>query len=165
MNRFRLWRTALTAVALSSLCAMVQAQDYPSGTVTITVGFPAGTPPEINARQLADYFVKVWKKPVLGRNSGQARRCRTHRGPGASSARRPTVLPLHFGAGGMASYKLLVKDLVRSGCRDVAPVSLVAFGAGGLVTNAHVPARNLDEFIAYAKANPGKLNYGSYGPD
>src|SRR6185436_8630159 len=68
-----------------------------------------------------------------------------------------------WGTATLATYKVLNKDTRFEPLKDFEPVSLILNFPGGFITSSQVPARNIDEFIAYVKANPGKLNYGSGG--
>src|SRR5262245_29901516 len=69
-----------------------------------------------------------------------------------------------MGAAALAVNQTLYKNLQFDVLRDFEPISLVAFIPNILVTNTSVPATSVNELIAYAKQNPGKLNYGSPGP-
>jgi len=135
------------------------AQEYPTKPVTIIVAFAPGGPFE-NIRVLAQYLEKAWGQSVIIENK-----------PGAGgivgselvARAAPDGYTLLYGFAGLTAFKVLVKDLRFDVLKDLAPVSTYIELPGGLVTNGQVPVRNLDEFIAYAKKNPGKLNYGSIG--
>jgi tripartite-type tricarboxylate transporter receptor subunit TctC len=136
-----------------------RAQDYPARPVVIVVGFAAGGPFE-NIRPLAQFLEKAWNKPVIVEN---------HPGAGGLvgtelvARSEPDGYKLLYGFAGMTAFKALVKDLRFDPIKDFAPISTYIELPGGFVTNPQVPARTMDEFIAYARANPGKLNYGSLG--
>jgi tripartite-type tricarboxylate transporter receptor subunit TctC len=150
----------LVCLVAALLSANGVAQTYPSKTVTILLGFPAGSPPEIQARFLAQHLEKAWKQPVV---------LDIRPGAGGLIATQTLVKAppdghtLHWTTATIAALKVLIKDPGFDNLRDIAPVSTVIDSPGGIVTNTQIPARNVDEFIAYVKANPGKLNYGSAG--
>jgi tripartite-type tricarboxylate transporter receptor subunit TctC len=155
MNR-KAWSAAGAALLLSFAA---QAQEFPTKPVTIVVAFAAGGPFE-NIRPLAQFFEKAWGRPVLVENR-----------PGAGGAvgaeyvakAAPDGHTLLYGFAGLTAFRALVKDLRFDPLKDFAPISTYMELAGGLTTNPQVPAKSIDEFVSYAKTNPGKLNYGSIG--
>jgi len=70
---------------------------------------------------------------------------------------------LLFVTAGITTFKIFTLNMTFDPAKDLAPVSMVTNAYGGLMINTMVPAKNLDEFVAYVKANSGKLNYGSAG--
>ena len=153
-------RAALLAIACMLAPLPAGAQSYPARPVTIVVPAAAGAAHEALAR---------WIAPVMGQRLGQP--FIVENKPGASGnigteavARAPAdgytllqaVTPNAINA---ALYSNLSFDFIR----DIAPVIYLARLAYVVVVNPSVPATTLPEFIAYAKANPGKINYGSAG--
>jgi tripartite-type tricarboxylate transporter receptor subunit TctC len=152
--------SAALAFAALVLSSAAPAQDYPSRAITLLLPFGAGGPSEAIIRRLAADFEQTWGKPVVV----EAR-------PGAGGLIGAEALvkappdghTLMWGFASLAAYKVLVKDLHFDPMRDIAPVSMLVNVPGGLVTNGQVPVKNVDEFIAWVKANPGKYNYASAG--
>jgi tripartite-type tricarboxylate transporter receptor subunit TctC len=156
-------RTVLTiaACALAACFSLqAQAQAFPSKQVTIIVGYPGGSPPEIEARLLADFLSKGWGQPVVIEPRPGAATVIAHQALLNAPADGHTLI---FSSASISAFKVLVKDLPFEPMRDFAPVSLLVSFASGLATNAKVPAKTMSEFLAYAKANPGKVNYASAG--
>jgi tripartite-type tricarboxylate transporter receptor subunit TctC len=161
MRRLR-YLHVLIALAAALLCVPATGQEYPSRTVIIILPFGAGGPLDVEARLLASFLEKAWTRSVLVENR-----------PGAGGQIGAEVVvrapadghTLLLGTAALTTYKVLVKDVAFDPLRDLAPVSLVLNFPSGLVTNTQIPVKNVDEFISYAKANPGKLNSGSFGRD
>jgi tripartite-type tricarboxylate transporter receptor subunit TctC len=142
------------------LISNVYAQNYPSGPVKIVVPFPPGGTTDILARVLANELTKKWGQTVVVENK-----------PGASGTIFSEQLA-HMPADG---YTLMVtathhvinpslfKNLKYNTRTDFTPISLVAGVPNVLVVNPAFPAKNVQELIAYAKANPGKVMFGSAG--
>jgi tripartite-type tricarboxylate transporter receptor subunit TctC len=158
----------LAAAAALSLCAFftapAQAQDWPQPGKTIQVVVPSpggsGTGDTI-ARVLAEELQTRLKTP----SSSTTRPART----ATSAPRRPPACratAIHFlfsWAGTLAVNKALYKNLPFDAQKDFVPILLVADVPNILVVNNDIPAKTLAEFERYAKANPGKLNFGSTG--
>jgi tripartite-type tricarboxylate transporter receptor subunit TctC len=160
MNRFHAILGALFC-ALSVAIAPAQAQTFPSKRITILIAFTTGQP-EIQIRFLAQHLEKRWGQPVtIEPRPGAAQLVAAE----AVAKAPPDGYTLFFTTAGLASLKVFIKDMTFDVQRDVAPVSTLVDLMGGLVTNSNVPAKNVDEFIAYVKANPGKFNYASAGPN
>lgn len=157
MNAFQ--RTALAA-ALSITASIAQAADWaPSGQVRILVPFAAGGATDVLARVLADKLRGPLGQTVIVENR-----------PGAGSqvaidalkASAPDGRTLLMGTSSMTVGPAVQK--VRYDMqKDFAPVSLVASIVHVLVVNKDLPIKDVKDFVAYAKKNPGKLSYGSLG--
>lgn len=136
------------------------ALDYPTRPVRIVVGFPAGTVPDVFARlvaqglskQLAQQFI-VEDKPGAGANLAAS----------TVSHSSPDGYTLLLVSSSHATNASLYNNLDYNLSRDIAPVAAGMRSPNVLVVTPLVPAKTLPEFIAYAKANPGKLNYASTG--
>ncbi len=147
--------------ALSPIWARgARADAYPSRPARIVVGFPAGGATDIFARLMADWLSQrlgqqflVDNKPGVSGNIGTEA---VARAPADGYTLLQIVTPNAINA---ALYSNLSFDFSR----DIAPVSQIARLAYVVVVHPSVPAKTLPEFIAYAKANPGKINYGSAG--
>ena len=152
-------RIAIAAFALASASAS-HSQTYPSKPVRLIVGPAAGGPTDAVVRTMATKLGEMWGQQVVVENR-----------PGAGNTIGPTIAAKatpdgytlsHCGisdAIAPALYQKLPYDLLR----DFSAVSLFGTTANILVVHPSVPARSVQEFIAYARANPGKINYGSTG--
>lgn len=162
MKLFRrtLMHLAVGAAALPALSRNSWAQAYPSRTARIVVGFPAGGATDIQARLMGEWLTErlgqqfiVENKPGASGNIGTETVAKS---PADGYTLLQVVTPHAINA---ALYSNLSFDFMR----DIAPVICAARLAYVVVVNPSVPAATLPEFIAYAKANPGKINYGSAG--
>lgn len=159
--------TYSSAAALTVACLLaapsLQAQElaYPVKPVTLVVPFPAGGPTDNMARVLAQKLSDRLGQSVIVDNRGGA-------GGGIAAelvARAPADgHTLFFGTTGtMAINPSLYKKLRYDPVRDFAPMSLMATTMNVLVVSPQVPAKNLSQLIALAKAKPDELTYGSAG--
>lgn len=155
MKRFVL--ALATAIAVPSIS---HAQAFPSKPVTIIVPYPAGGTTDMLARVMAEPLGKLLGQTVIVDNK-----------PGASA-----MVGTKFVANAPADgYTLLMpnnalaisphvsKDAGWS-IKSFAPVTMVSLQPMVLITNPVIPAQNVEQFIAYAKANPGKINFATAGP-
>ena len=138
-----------------------QAEDYPARTVTIIVPFAAGGPADITARIVADIFNRHLGQKFVVENVGGAGGT-----IGALRAARAapdgyTILSGHLGTNALAPA--FYPDLAYDPQKDFEPIGLSAEYPELLVVRKDFPANNLKEFVAYAKANTGKLNVGHAG--
>ena len=150
---------AVAATVLSaSRCAWAQA--YPTRPVRIIVGFPPGVAPDIVARvigqalseRLGQQFV-IENRPGAGSNVGTEIVVRAP----------PDGYTLLLAVSSGAINATLYSNLSFSFVRDIAPVAMIGLGPFVMVANPKLPANTVPEFIAYAKANPGKINFASQG--
>ena len=154
-------RTCLVLAAGLALSCVAYAQSFPSRPVRIVIGFPAGGPLDQHARLLSDKL-----QSVLG---------------------QPVVLDYKIGAGGIVGAQDVMKAppdghtlmLANTGVmvinpglysrlpyatlKDFTPIARTAMQPLALLVNPNVPAKTLPEFMAYAKARPGQVNFGSAG--
>jgi tripartite-type tricarboxylate transporter receptor subunit TctC len=147
------------AVAVAGL-GVAHAADFPNKPITVIVPYTAGGPPDIFARVLAEAVTKSLGQSVIVEDKTGAG---GNIGAQFVARARPdgyTLLMCAFACAVSPSlYKPIPFDIVK----DFAPVALVGTVPSVLVVNPAVPAKTLGELIAYAKANPGKLNAGSAG--
>jgi tripartite-type tricarboxylate transporter receptor subunit TctC len=152
---------AAGAAAFPAASRMAQAQAWPSRPVRIVVGFPAGGATDIMARLLGQWLSeRLGQQFVIENRPGASGNIGTEavvRSPADGYTLLQIVTPNAINA---ALYSNLSFDFIR----DIAPVMYLARLAYVVVVHPSVPATTLPEFIAYAKANPGKINYGSAGP-
>jgi tripartite-type tricarboxylate transporter receptor subunit TctC len=153
---------AAGAAALPATARLAWADTYPSRPVRIIVGFPPGAATDIVGRLIAQtlserlhnqFFVE--NRPGAGSNL--AADVVAHAAPDGYTLLAMTVT----NAVNQTLYKEKNPGLVFT--RDLLPIARTITSANVLVVNLSVPAKTMPEFIAYAKANPGKLNYASYG--
>lgn len=150
----------LAAVALVAATGAT-AQTFPAKPLHMLVPFAAGGPADLYARELSQGMSARLGQPVLVENKGGGGGI-----PAIEQVARAT--PDGHTLGLTAASALVMAPYARSRLpydpnRDFALLTTVASNPEVLVVNNDVPARNLRELIAYAKANPGKLNYGSTG--
>ena len=137
------------------------AQTYPTKPVRYIVPFPAGGSPDLVGRLLSDRLSKLWLQQVVVDNRSGAGGTLA-----AGIAARAvndgyTLFQCNIASNAIAAslYAKLPYDVLR----DFEPVTRIGTTASALVVHPALPAANLTEFIAHAKANPGKLSYGSSG--
>lgn len=154
-------RRAVLALPAFAVAPLAQAQPaWPDRPVRIIVGFPGGSTPDIVARAVAAHFQQVFGQPVVVDN-----RAGGGGTIGAEAAARATdahTLGVTIGGPGSIA-KILNPALNYDPVTDLQPVSLLARMPFVLAVNPNVPVRSVAELIAHARANPGRLNYGSVG--
>ena len=151
---------AAGAVALPALSRFAWAQAYPSRPVRIIVGFAAGGPNDILARLIGQWLSQRLGQPFVVENRpGAGSNIATEAVVRAPADGYTLLLVGTPNAINATLYDTLNFDFIR----DIAPVASLMRGALVMLVHPSVPARTLPEFIAYAKANPGKLSYGSGG--
>jgi tripartite-type tricarboxylate transporter receptor subunit TctC len=151
---------AAGAVALLVRSPIVRAQAYPTRSVQLIVGFPAGFAPDIIARLTAQSLSERLGQQVIVDNR-----------PGAASnigtelvvRALPDGYTLLGATGANAINATLFENLNFNFIRDTMPVASVVRAPLVMTVNPSVPANTVSEFIAYAKSNPGKLNMASGG--
>jgi tripartite-type tricarboxylate transporter receptor subunit TctC len=138
-----------------------QAQNYPVKPVRIVVPFAPGGPVDFAARTVGSRLSADFGQPVVIDNR-----------PGAAgiigadvvAKSTPDGYTLLLTTGTMSTTPYFYKKLPYDTVRDFAPLTMVVRNTGHVLTaTPNLPARSIREFVAYAKANPGKLNFGSAG--
>jgi tripartite-type tricarboxylate transporter receptor subunit TctC len=151
---------AAGAAALPAVSRFAWAQTYPTRPVRIIVGFAAGGPNDILARLVGQWLSERFGQPFVIENR-----------PGAGSniateavvRAPPDGYSLLLVGTPNAINATLYDNLNFNFIRDIAPVASFIRGALVMVVHPSVPAKTVPEFIAFAKANPSKLSYGSGG--
>jgi len=150
-------RAAMSAAVLPAMCRIGAAQTYPSRPVRIMVGVPAGTSPDIQARLIGQWLSERLGQPFVIEN-------RPTNIAAEAVVRAPadgyTLLQVAVANAWNAS---LYNNLNFNFVRDIAPIASISRNPGVMEVNPGVPAKTVPEFIAYAKANPGKINMASSG--
>ena len=153
-------RLAMAAAALPAVSRIARAQAYPSRPVRIIVGFPPGGATDIQARLMGQWLTdRLGQQFIVENRPGASGNIGTEavaKAPADGYTLLQVVTPNAINA---ALYTNLNFDFVR----DIAPVVCAARLSYVVVVHPSVPAATIPEFIAYAKANPGKINYGSAG--
>ncbi len=139
--------------------AALWAQTYPVKPVRYVVPFPPGGSPDIVARLIAERFTKMWGQQILVDNRAGAGGTVGAAFAAKSAADGYTLFQCNIASSAIAP-SLYSKPLYDHQ-RDFAPLSRIGLTPNVLVVHPAVPARTVKEFIAYAKANPGKLSYGT----
>ncbi|WP_315830775.1 tripartite tricarboxylate transporter substrate binding protein [Bradyrhizobium prioriisuperbiae] len=152
---------ALVATTAMALTTAARASDYPNRPVKLVVPYPAGGPTDIFGRTVADFLAKDLKQAVVVENKPGAQGAI---GAEAAARAEPDGYTLFAAAGSIIVINpLLYKKLPYDAVKDFRMVSLMTEVPVVMEVNPSVPARTVAEFVAYAKANPGKLNFGSSG--
>ncbi|HET9337661.1 MAG TPA: tripartite tricarboxylate transporter substrate binding protein [Casimicrobiaceae bacterium] len=151
---------AASPVALRSPSAFAQAA-YPSQPIRIVVPFPPGGATDIMARAAAQKLAEAWKAQVVVDNRPGAG---GNIGSELVAKAAPDGYTLEMGTVGTHAINAsLYAKMPYDHVKDFTPVVLVAAVPNVLVVHPSVPANSVQELIAYAKANPGKLNFASSG--
>ena len=151
---------AAGAAALPALPRVARAQTYPTRPVRIVVGFPAGGVGDILARLLGQWLSERLGQPFVIENRPGAA---TNIAAEAVVRSPPDGYTLLWITAANAINATLYDKLNFNFIRDIAPVASFVRGPGVMEVNPAVPAQSVPEFIAYAKANPGKINLASSG--
>jgi tripartite-type tricarboxylate transporter receptor subunit TctC len=142
------------------LGSAVLAQTYPSKPVRLIVTYPPAGSSDLMARILGQKLSDLWGQPVLVENKAGAA---GSIGMEYAAHQAPDGYSFVIGNLGPTVVNPILSKVPYDVERDFVPVSLIATGPNILVVNPNTPARTLGELTAYARANPGKLNFGSGG--
>lgn len=154
-------RTLLAAIAAVCIAASAHAQTYPSKPITLVVPFPAGSTTDLVGRILQDELSKAVGQTVVVDNRGGA-----GGGVGAEAVARsaPDGYTLLMGTIGTHSINPAVYAKINyDPIKDFEPVIQFGTAPNVLVVHPDLPIKSVSDLIAYIKANPGKVNYGSSG--
>jgi tripartite-type tricarboxylate transporter receptor subunit TctC len=152
--------TILRLLLLAACSLSVYAQPYPSKPVKIVVATGAGTVDDLPARIVAEKLSQTLGQPFFVENR-----------PGAGGSIGQTFVmksppdgyTLLLAGGSMAGARYANANVTYDLLRDFTPISLLLTSEFALVVNPALPVRDVKELIAYAKANPGKVTYGTIG--
>src|SRR6202049_2433164 len=160
LPRRRFLQLAASAPALPALCRVARADTYPSRPVHLLVGYAAGGVNDIVAR-LTGQMVSERLRPqfIIEARPGAGSNLATE----AVVRATPDGYTLLEASTSNAWNATLYQNLKFDFIRDIAPVAGTVLTYNVLVTNLAFPAKTVPELIAYAKANPGKINMGSGG--
>jgi tripartite-type tricarboxylate transporter receptor subunit TctC len=157
----KLYSIAFTALSVGFGGAAMAQADYPSKPIRLVVPYAAGGGTDVQARKVASYLSDVLKQSVVVDNKPGAG---TTIGAADVAKAAPDGYTLLWGDNATFAvnphlYKKLSYDVAKS----FAPISVTVKGGLVLSVNPSIPATNVSELIAYAKANPGKMSYGTPG--
>jgi tripartite-type tricarboxylate transporter receptor subunit TctC len=142
------------------LASVALAQTYPSKPVRLIVTYPPAGSSDLMARILGQKLADLWGQPVIVENKAGAA---GSIGMEFAAHQAPDGYSFVIGNLGPTVVNPILSKVPYDVERDFVPVSLIAAGPNILVVNPSTPATTLGELIAYARANPGKLNFGSGG--
>ncbi len=162
MTPARLWSKALVAIGLSiGMFHSVHAEPYPTRPIKIIVPTPAGGPVDVIARLVGNYLsstlgqaVVIDNRPGAGNTIGSKE---------AAQAEPDGYTLLYSSASGLVLAPMLQKNAGYDPLTSYDPIALVAQSSNILVVHPSVPVNSVRELVAYAKANPGKVNFSSGG--
>jgi tripartite-type tricarboxylate transporter receptor subunit TctC len=156
----RIIGTLLTGLFLLLLPALAAAGDFPDRQIRIIVPFPAGGPNDVIARVVGQRMSEIIQQPVIIDNrSGQGGAL----GTDAVAKAKPDGYTVAITSAGALAIIPSMEKVSYEPLKDLQPITLVAEVPEMLVVATSVPATNMKELIAYAKAHPGKLNFASTG--
>jgi tripartite-type tricarboxylate transporter receptor subunit TctC len=153
--------TLALAIASAAACTQAVADEFPAHSVRLIAAFAPGGALDLIARSIAENMTQQWKQTVYVDNKAGAAGII---GTETAAKAPPDGYTLLMGVTTTHGINpSLYTKLPYDAIKDFAPVSLVATIPHVLVVNPAMPVSNLKEFIQYAKAKPGGLNYGSAG--
>jgi tripartite-type tricarboxylate transporter receptor subunit TctC len=158
-SRFRTKYVIIFALLLAAPAALQAQAAYPEKPIRLVVGFSAGGPTDLPARYIADRLgAALGQRVIVENRTGAGGQIATQDVLAKPRDGYSLLLCTHFEGINLAIYKHAAYTLA-----DIAPITQIAryYYAAALANS--VPAQSWEEFVAYAKANPGKLNYGMTG--
>lgn len=156
----RLLGALATALTLLLMPSVASAQDFPTKPIRLIVPFPPGGPNDIIARVIGQRMTELTKQPVLIDNrGGQAGVL----GTDAIAKANPDGYTIGIVSASALAISPTMEKVPYDVAKDFAPVTLVVTVPEMLVVASNVPANNMAELVALAKAQPGKLNFASAG--
>ena len=154
-------RIAAALCSVVAIAAPASAQDWPAKPVRIVVNFPPGGAADVLARALGQDLAESLKQPFVVDNRPGAN---GNIGADLVAKSPPDGYTFLMSSGGAVSINpFLYSKMPFDAEKDLSPVASVAIVRVYLMTHLSVPAGSVKEFVAYLKANPGRLSYGSAG--
>jgi tripartite-type tricarboxylate transporter receptor subunit TctC len=156
-------RKVILAISLIGLIISFNghAQSYPNQPIRLVIPFAAGGPSDVLARGFSQKLGESLGQPIIIDNKPGAGTNLAAEFVAKSKADGYTIFLMMVGT--QAINETLYKKLSYNTIKDFSPISLVASSSLMLVANPSVPVKNVADLIAYSKANPGKINFGSSG--
>jgi tripartite-type tricarboxylate transporter receptor subunit TctC len=157
MNLLRALATAFSLL----LPASAVAEDFPDHSIRLIVPFPAGGPNDMIARVIGQRMSELTKQPVVIDNRGGQGGVL---GTDAVAKAKPDGYTIAISSAGALAISPTMEKVAYDPLKDLQAITLVAKVPEMLVVAGNVPARDMDELVALARAQPGKLNFASSGP-
>src|SRR3954466_9804996 len=155
-----LHRRQALGLGATLLAAPALAQGFPARPIRLVIAFPAGGPTDVVARILAERMGRELGQPVVVENRGGANGNIAADAVVKAEADGHTLL---YNTSSIAISRALYRRLSYDVLKDLAPVALTAASPLALMVNPATPPHDATGFIAWTRANPGKLSYGSGG--
>ena len=160
LSRRKILRLTAGIAALPALPRIARAQTYPTRSVLLLVGYAPGGPTDICARLISQSLSqRLGQQFVVENRSGAGSNIATEAAVQATPDGYTLLLVTSSNAINATLYRNLNFDFMR----DIAPIAGIMQAPSVLEVNPSVPIKSVPEFIAYAKANPGKINMGTAG--
>jgi tripartite-type tricarboxylate transporter receptor subunit TctC len=160
LSRRKILRLTAGIAALPALPRIARAQTYPTRSVLLLVGYAPGGPTDICARLISQSLSqRLGQQFVVENRSGAGGNIATEAAVQAAPDGYTLLLVTSSNAINATLYRNLNFDFMR----DIAPIAGIMQAPSVLEVNPSVPIKSVPEFIAYAKANPGKINMGTAG--
>jgi tripartite-type tricarboxylate transporter receptor subunit TctC len=150
----------LTGLSLLLLPALAAADDFPDRQIRLIVPFPTGGPNDIIARVIGQRMSEIIKQPVLIDNRGGQGGVL---GTDAVAKANPDGYTIAISSAGALAISPSMEKVAYDTLKDLQAITLVAKVPEMLVVATNVPAKDMNELVALAKAQPGKLNFASSG--
>src|SRR5580692_6717993 len=154
-------RALVTGLSLLFLTASAGAEDFPARQIRLIVPFPAGGPSDIIARVIGQRMSEIAKQTVIIDNRGGQGGVL---GTDALAKSKPDGYTIALSSAGALAISPTMENVAYDPLKDLQAITLVAKVPEMLVVANDVPAKNMTELVALAKAKPGKLNFASSGP-
>ena len=161
MTRSHIAHKLLATLAFTTVAQLASAQAFPDRAITLVVPNPPGGLVDTSARLLSEPLSRVIGQPVIVDNKPGASGNTAYQYVAKAKPDGYTLLISYSGyhVANSALFDKLPWDPVK----DFSPIALLTISTNVIAVHPSIPVNNLKEFIAYAKANPGKLNYASQG--
>jgi tripartite-type tricarboxylate transporter receptor subunit TctC len=156
-----IWTTAVFLLAATAIAGPAAGQQYPARPIRMLVGFPPGGGTDIVGRIVAQKLSENLGQQVVVENRGGATGMVAAELAAKAMPDGYTIMMAHIAA--MSILPSLYPKLSYDSVKDFAPITLAAIGPNLLVVHPSIPAKNVKELIALAKARPGQLQFASPG--
>ncbi len=161
MKALRLLTLGFCLLVPAVLPGLAQAEDFPNKPIRLVVPFPPGGPNDIIARTVAQRMSEILKQTIIIDNRGGQGGVL---GTDMVAKSKPDGYTVAVTSAGALSISPSMEKVAYDTLKDLQPVTLIAKVPEMLVVATSVPANNMQELVALAKAQPGKLNFASSGP-
>src|ERR1700681_1355096 len=151
----------VTGLSMLLSPVLAAAQDFPNKSIRLIVPFPPGGPNDIIARVVGQRMSELAKQPVVIENRGGQGGVL---GTDVVAKAAPDGYTIAISSAGALTISPSMEKVAYDTSKDLQPITLVAKVPEMLVVATNVPARDMNELIALARAQPGKLNFASSGP-